>query len=389
MLSGGGGENALVDLFAGSKADARRVASGFGGAWKADGADARAARALLLLARDWTQKYLPHVLSKVCCVSFGLLSEEHMRTRESSRAAPSRRVLAVPYVGKDVPSVASEFANAESRIGATTLAYRYQGLRAPDVVGLVKHLRLVLRAQSGPVGERPARKLFAEWLAAGAADADAASPGGGETEILPLELFQPASARQLAALLPRLRQPRVIHYYLTTLLFADNTLMGAQDAKLTASAQELGGGALFGTRLAFSGTPSELQPHGLGVLFEPGSEGQMVRMLSDPSIVVAERVAAGWDVRSLLKRVATHDAPRFHALIDVGALVTGFSNEQVAAFLLAHGLPHCKGCVFVDEASGNSLILQRGGAVLELRQCGIAPAERFTYFDQVRAKRAY
>ena len=45
--------------------------------------------------------------------------------------------------------------------------------------------------------------------------------------------------------------------------------------------------------------------------------------------------------------------------------------------------------VFVDEASGNSLILQRGGAVLELRQCGIAPAERFTYFDQVRAKRAY
>ena len=181
----------------------------------------------------------------------------------------------------------------------------------------------------------------------------------------------------------------MIHYYLTTLLFADNTLMGAQDAKLTASAQELGGGALFGTRLAFSGTPSELQPHGLGVLFEPGSEGQMVRMLSDPSIVVAERVAAGWDVRSLLKRVATHDAPRFHALIDVGALVTGFSNEQVAAFLLAHGLPHCKGCVFVDEASGNSLILQRGGAVLELRQCGIAPAERFTYFDQVRAKRAY
>ena len=81
--------------------------------------------------------------------------------------------------------------------------------------------------------------------------------------------------------------------------------------------------------------------------------------------------------------------PPTTALIDVGALVTGFSNEQVAAFLLAHGLPHCKGCVFVDEASGNSLILQRGGAVLELRQCGIAPAERFTYFDQVRAKRAY
>ena len=82
-----------------------------------------------------------------CSAAEAFLSPaEHLRTRESSRAAPSRRVLAVPFLGKDVPSVASEFANAESRIGATTLAYRYQGLRAPDVVRLVKHLKLVLRA---------------------------------------------------------------------------------------------------------------------------------------------------------------------------------------------------------------------------------------------------
>ena len=37
----------------------------------------------------------------------------------------SRRLLAVPFVGKDVPSRASEFSHPDVVIGMTILAYRY------------------------------------------------------------------------------------------------------------------------------------------------------------------------------------------------------------------------------------------------------------------------
>lgn len=62
-----------------------------------------------------------------------------------------------------------------------------------------------------------------------------------------------------------------------------------------------------------------------------------------------DRVEAGWTVRSLLRRVATAE-PRYHALIDTGALVTGLGNEGVARALLAEGLGRwCEGVVFLDE----------------------------------------
>jgi hypothetical protein len=39
----------------------------------------------------------------------------------------SRLLLAVPFVGKDVPSRASEFSHPDVVIGLSTLAYRYEG----------------------------------------------------------------------------------------------------------------------------------------------------------------------------------------------------------------------------------------------------------------------
>ena len=54
----------------------------------------------------------------------------------------SRRLMAVPFVGKDVPSRASEFAHPDVIIGLTILAYRYEGLRTidfyQDVMALVR-----------------------------------------------------------------------------------------------------------------------------------------------------------------------------------------------------------------------------------------------------------
>jgi hypothetical protein len=44
----------------------------------------------------------------------------------------SRKLCAVPFVGKDVPTAASEFSHPDIVIGLSILSYRYEGLRDSD-----------------------------------------------------------------------------------------------------------------------------------------------------------------------------------------------------------------------------------------------------------------
>ena len=123
--------------------------------------------------------------------------------------------------------------------------------------------------------------------------------------------------------------------------------------QLQASGADLGGDVLFHGRVGFSGTPSDLLPHGMGPChFEPGSEAAMIRVLSSQSSMGTPIQLRKWDVNDLLMNVAKHDPP-LRALIDVGALVTGMSNEQVADKLLEldaqNRNPRFEACVFLNE----------------------------------------
>jgi hypothetical protein len=55
----------------------------------------------------------------------------------------SRKLLAVPFVGKDAPSRASEFSHPDVVIGVSWLAYHYEGLRENDFRSLLMLLRQV------------------------------------------------------------------------------------------------------------------------------------------------------------------------------------------------------------------------------------------------------
>ena len=59
----------------------------------------------------------------------------------------ARRLLGVPFVGKDCPSDASQFAHPDVVIGLTVLAYRYEGLRRTDFTSLLSHLKREMAAQ--------------------------------------------------------------------------------------------------------------------------------------------------------------------------------------------------------------------------------------------------
>ena len=118
--------------------------------------DARAK--LLNLYHPWLAHMLPFALSRVNRVAYGLLSSADLEraARRHADAEPgrtlslasiplARRLLAVPFVGKDRPSDASEFSHPDVVIGLSILAYRQHGLsgvrgRAPPPSGRLPSL---------------------------------------------------------------------------------------------------------------------------------------------------------------------------------------------------------------------------------------------------------
>ena len=104
---------------------------------------------LLNLVHDWLKSYLPHCLQKIDRVSFGIMNSlDRQRALEADPNMPSTRAkLAIPFVGKDVPSRSSEFAHPDVVLGLTVLAYRYEGMRWGDFDEIVQTLRTDLEKE--------------------------------------------------------------------------------------------------------------------------------------------------------------------------------------------------------------------------------------------------
>jgi hypothetical protein len=371
---------------------------------------------LLNLARSWVLTLLPHVLSKIHRVGFGILRPSDL-SMVDPKSPPSRKLLAVPFVGKDVPSRASEFAHPDVLIGLSILAYRYDGMRLSDVQRLSSQLKQDLSRQVGPRTMRPAAQTFDGWLdalrffatkpsasslsikAVAMTDGDEvcmeapklkrtpSAVGRDAVEVLPLALFQPTDPVQLGRLHHCIGEyAPSIHYYLRQHVFP--ALMNFQATKISACGHELGSSILFGKRIGFSGTPSNLLPMDLGdCQYEPGSDGRVLSVLTNPSVVNIEQKHS-WSAKMLLVDVATayeRTQVPVHALIDTGALITGMDNLAVASFLLENLNPKLfDGVVYLDS-SDRQMILMRGnqGRAAPLAQVGLPPERRFTFYDQV------
>ena len=417
-----------------AKLNNTHAAASDGGAGAARAVDPQHVR-FLTLARDWLNSYLPHCLTKINRVSFGIFSaDDHARALALDPYMPrSRAKLAIPFVGKDVPSRSSEFAHPDVIIGLTILAYRYSGMRYSDFDAVIGAVRTTFDKEIGPYKRRKSSVTYEKWVvaaggrikggfAASAATASASSSpetasaanggagGGGDLhgqggndhddvaaaaaayeqvgEVVPLRLLRRSNNDQMAKLFALLRQsPGAIHWYLEQFVFPE--FMRHQKIKLSASGQEVGGDLLFPRRIGFSGTPSDLLPVELGKCgYEQGSDGLMVQVLTDPRVCDYELVASEpqWTVESLLRAIADADGARtepIRSLIDTGALITGLSNLQVAAALLGYGMAWCEGVVFLDEYDRKMILVRATGRVVKLETCGVPAERRFAFYDQV------
>lgn len=202
-------------------------------------------------------------------------------------------------------------------------------------------------------------------------------------EIVQLKFLQSSNKEQMHKLFKLWkREPVVIHHMLSKITFP--THMRSQRTKLSASGQAIGGSMLVGRRVGFSGTPSDLLPKELGKCdYETGDDGKMLTTVLDSSVAAFDFLPEKWDVQFLLQRIATSTKPVFHALIDTGALITGYSNEQVARELLRRGLPWCDGVVFLDSLDRRQVLVRATGRVVSEDQCGISLDRRFAFYDQI------
>jgi hypothetical protein len=351
---------------------------------------------MLNLSRDWLRSFLPHVLKKIDRVSFGILSKEDCdrALKEDPNMPITRAKLAIPFVGKDVPSRSSEFAHPDVIIGLTILAYRYEGLRWSDFSDIAANLRSTLEKEMGPYKQRQSSLRYSAWVVeAGGCirgtskyvvseenDQKLGDDSEKENEIVPLRLLKQSNQDQMQKLYKLLKfLPDAIHWYLTEFIFP--TYMRHQQIKISESGQAIGGEMLFQRRIGFSGTPSDLLPLELGKCgYEKGSDGLMLSTLTDPAIVSFEKIGDNWSVESLLKHIGNG---KYHALIDTGALITGKTNLEVAQFLLDHGLREFDGVVFLDEYDRKMILVRATRRVLKLEQCGISMNRRFAFYDQV------
>jgi hypothetical protein len=346
------------------------------------------AYSLLNLMKSWTTMLLPHCFSKIHRVKFGLLRENDLLHLGGVDAVnDNRKLLAVPFVGKDAPSPTSEFAHPDAIIGLSILAYRYDGLRVDDMASVLRQLKDRMRIiEMGPIATRPTHKRFERWKS---------FCGKAGANLLPLDEIEPGNPDDVAEVHEAMaRLPEIIHMYLAEIVFPKATQH--KPAKLSASGVDLGGGTLFGACFGFSGTPSAMLPTkmrdsvaSVRDMMEKGSDAAMIRNLtstgSDDVVGVTnvEIKSRGWTVDGLLELIACHDAPSFNALIDTGALITGLTNEEVARELLRVGLEGIDVCVFFDDDGRQLFVDRNGGSAAPLSRCGVSKERRFAFYDQV------
>jgi hypothetical protein len=384
---------------------------------------------LINLAVSWIHSLLPYMLSKVHRVAYGLLDgsgleaagERASARRRVLKLRHSRQLLAVPFVGKDTPSVSSEFSHPDVLIGFTIMAYRLGGLRHADVHTLLGVLVDDMKLSSSvPYHRREACRAYVQivcraggrvrgftqdgrWVAdlceveqrqrRHAASLMPSLDGSDCMEeerrrVPPLELLELADPEQTGVIFRLMRHsPLAIQYLLTRHSFLVGTL-DHHEHQIIASGQELAGPQLFGLCLGFSGTPNDLLPRKMGnCQYASGDDGRMLDALSNEGTVSMYELGA-WTPQGLLDLVATarsHDGrtTKYHALIDTGALVTGMGNYDVAEYLLRHGLRGMDGVLFLNEKDERVVLERDGYKVVELAQCGLAPERRFTFYDHV------
>jgi hypothetical protein len=112
----------------------------------------------------------------------------------------------------------------------------------------------------------------------------------------------------------------------------DATRRDRQGLKLSACGQELGGSMLFGRRIGFSGTPSDILPVELGSChYERGSDGKVVHFLSSAQVVSFVQISPGTSHQCLPGRSAVQSSSQHVHIAQAGTFSRFLRLSRTAA----------------------------------------------------------
>jgi hypothetical protein len=351
----------------------------------------------------WCQELLPHILSKQHRVNYGLTAYDDSSV---ATVGEDRFLKAVPFLGKELPSPDSEFSSMDVTFGFTALSFMKQPLRLRDVKGLVSYMQKNA-SSSDHLQAQTVFNTWRQWMV------DRAE-GREFWNLEAIELQNPIVIEKLHALVAQMNVWQLKQYYLLHIVFP--AISSFSKESISADAVDMSD--MFSLIFGFSGTLTKnvypLSWGKEGGEFTPNlnddDQTRMKTVLCDLTCVnivymvqysdkqwrivsdenQSRNFESSWKVQDLLEAVATQT--EVSCLIDCGALVTGLSNDEVAAFFMNlknddHRFEAFRNkfsvCVFWDSSDAPVALEREGSAVIQLSACSKPVEEWFVYFDHV------
>eukprot|EP00979_Chaetoceros_neogracilis_P004738 scaffold823_cov145-Chaetoceros_neogracile.AAC.3 len=329
---------------------------------------------ILALRGLLAHEILLHCLKKRYRVDFG---PNHLN---------SRKKLAVPYRGADMPSERSEFSHPDCAMLLSILAYYSSGLSKNDLKAAFASL---LRK-----GCNFKKSTYENWLSESRIRMEETTYNA----VNKIDKIDLTNKSQFHVLYEHFhKNPETINYFLNATVFP--RYLDHYPQRLIATPWHLASNK-DGCAIGFSGTndnhlilPLQLKKYLPWGTYHSiwrsllSTNGKMLDLVINKTRVCKE-LGDGRANELLLHFISTDKS--IDALIDCGALLAGISNRHVADHLATHHLPYSnsnlKGITFYDESTKEWMVLERSRRCLPKNQSSLKDKDTFALFDEPRCR---
>ena len=324
-------------------------------------------------------KHRHDILSLRGWLSFGLLfhalAARHRVNYGLDRS--SKKKMAVPFAASDTPKDASEFSHPDMAIIYTILSWLHDGLSLDQFQQVLEKL--------DEHGLTSKRVIFQSWLDSAKADIDQELIQSFD-KIAKVDVSNRNQLKNIHQCLGKTML--VVFYWLNNLVFPKETPQFP--SKRATSAWNL----VSNTSIGFSGTDDTKLLLPLTVKQKPtknvslrGTNGMMIEKILQCTSTKIHRLENGSssDVTDLCGELAVD------ALIDVGGIMAGTTNKEVAeamaALAVKQSIQKYHGIVFFETKRNQWFVLEIAyRRFLPLKSSSLNESECFVYFDESRCR---
>jgi hypothetical protein len=279
--------------------------------------------------------------------------------------------MAVPYIGADTPSPRNEFSHPDCAILYSIISWYSHGLREKEVNEVFHHLK------SLPALTKQ-QKEYQSWLSIHPDQMEAKS-------IDHVDKIDLSNQTQQASLYEMFSKNYLTIDYYLKLVFPGETCVF--EKRLMASSFDL----CYRTNqfIGFSGTRDTnplMPPIAKPIVSTENTDGMVLHhVMSKSSYEILPNVGLKTIQAILIDFVVKK---KLHALIDVGAILAGISNNLFADLLLQELPELYRGVVYFGIEENEWIFKNRNGRTWRLKNSPIREQDAFVFFDQRRCRGA-